>query len=397
MSALTEFLQKTGRLPPVALLIYPLESSRPPIRLTTFLNYGFNSSVVIPVDSFSFSFKTAELGLEKPFTSYVRGGDIAALEANGKVIMTGIIDVVDIETTEQAGELVNIHGRDLMGQLEDQTAVNDRSEQIWANQASISQAAGLLTKGTRIKGVALQDAPSSKYLLATEPGESRLTSLQRFLEPLNCIAWMTPEGRIRIGRPNMAASTPSRGTLIMDAQQRLSNVISMKAIRASTQIPNLIVPIWSGQESVVARVTKSQGVFNQATEPNYLRQHGHFVTRAVVVGTPRGSDPQSLSDVNNYVVARAAGSNLLYAQAKRELARANLGELIVQAIAPGHYNDDLEPFMPDQMYQIRYPRADVDLKMYLYQVEYTCSVDQGQRTNLLFCKLGTIVSDVRAR
>lgn len=395
MSKLSEYLAKNGTFPPVTLTVRPIDSSRPPIKFNTYISYEFHSSIVVPVDTFQFSFKNPEI--EGNFLDYVQEGDLVALDANNQTVMEGFIDAIDISTTLQGAEIVTVVGRDLMGQLEDQSPINDNSDPIWGNKVSIQQAVNYLIKDTRIKGLSTQDTPRNQYLLATEPGESKLSSLQRFLEPLNCVSWMVPGGRIKVGRPNMAQSTPSKGLIVMDRNNRKSNVLSIKAFRSSTQIPNLVIPVWAGQESVVKRVTKEQGIFNASAGPARLRKFGHKLAKAIPVSTPGGADPQSLAAVNDYIVSSVGGGNLLQAHAKREIARANLGELTVQVIVKGHYNDDLEPFVTDTMYQVLYPRAAVDEKMYLFDVHYLSEATDGQKTSLTFCKLGTIVSDVRAR
>ena len=56
-------------------------------------------------------------------------------------------------------------------------------------------------------------------------------------------------------------------------------------------------------------------------------------------------------------------------------------------------NDDLTPFLADQVYNVNYPAAGVTEKMYLYQVEYTLD-DKGARTSLSFCRLGCIVAGI---
>lgn len=385
MSKLTDYLNKYGRLPKVKLMIRPIESARPAIVLDQYLSYDFQSSILIPVDSFSFTFSQPQSG--DSLLDIVKEGDIAVLIAGDQTIFTGIIDMVDIETTKEGGDVVKVMGRDLMGQLEDSSCVSTTDDPIYLSNSSIAKTVRSLLANTRIKGLSrTQNAPTGPYLFATEPGESKLSALQRFLEPLNCLAWMDPNGYVVIGRPNMGAK--AKGKLVMDRNSRFSNVTSMKATYNATQIPNIIIPIWTGQENVQKRVAKEQRVLNNALAPNRLRKQNHLVQRAVIVSTPQGSDPQSLSGVNDIKVA---GANLLQAHALRELARENVKELIVQASVQGHYNDVLEPFLPDQCYDIFYPRAGVDRKMYLMAVDYQGS-QSGARTTLTFCKTNRIVA-----
>lgn len=387
MSKLTDYVNANGRFPPIKLRIVPLDTTRPPIEQVKFLSYNFSSSIMTPVDSFTFTFTNPTL--TGSIYDYIQEGDTAELIVGDKTVATGQIDVVDIDTSTSDGEIVTISGRDLIGQLEDQNAVSINDEPIWANSSTIQAAVARLIESTKIKGLILQNAPSGNFLFATEPSENKISSLVRFVEPLNCVFWSSPEGKLVVGKPNMAQAPA--GELYCDRANRVSNVLQMKATFSSTQIPNIMVPIWSGQETVQARVSPEQRLNNASTGPTRLRKLGFLVPRAVVVSNPEGASPQGLADVN--AINQAGSANILQAYAKREMARMNVGELIVQAVVAGHCNNDLIPFQVDQCYKITYPRASISEKMYLYAVNYI--MDRGgQRTTLEFCKLGRIVADV---
>lgn len=386
MSKLLDFIAQNGRLPGVGLSITPLDPSKDKILLDQFLAYTFQSSILIPVDAFNFTFTMPQTNLS--LRDFIREGDLVELTAAGKTTCTGIIDVTDIETTSEGGDVVSVLGRNLLSQVEDQSCVNDQELPIYIKNCTLANAVGAVINKTRIRPPLVKQNPiDGNFLFATEPGESKLSALQRFVEPLNCLIWANPIGNMVVGRPNFGQD--SSGTLYCDKQNRRSNVLSIKATRANTQIPNKVVPIWSGQESVVSRVSAQQGIPNSAEGPNTLRNRGHLVTKAIVVSTPSGSDPQSVSDIN---AIKVAGSNLLQAYALREIAKANINELIVQVNVKGHFNDDLQPFLIDQVYYINYPRGGVEEKMYLYQVEYSLDAANGARTTLHFCKLGCIVA-----
>lgn len=379
-------LDLTGRLPPVSLVVTPIDGNES-VHLDRFLSYQFSSSILIPVDTFSFNFSSPDAD---PLYKHVKDGDIITLFGNDVPLSTGIIDAVDTETDEQFGEKNEIPGRDLMSQLEDQDAISIQDTPIWGNSVPIGQVITSLITNTRVKGFRLQSAPSGSYLFATEPGESKLAALQRYLEPLNCLAWMDPNGTMVVGRPNMSQSPV--GTFFVQRSARRSNCTSIKVIRSATSIANIIVPIWSGQENVTDRVPIGQRVYNAAQGPKRLRLNGHRVPKTVVVSTPQANSPQGLSDINLF---KAASGNLLQAHAKREIARANQKELIAQVVVPGHYNESGQPYRIDTVYRVQYDRAILDENMYLFQVEYSAD-ENGQRTSLYFCRLGTIVSDVRA-
>jgi prophage tail gpP-like protein len=384
------YLQKNGRFPLVSLHIQPIDASRSPVVLTQFEEYSFQSSVLVPVDSFSFTARNPTLA--GSLYDFIRDGDIATLIANGVTVATGLIDTVTIATDPDSGEMIHISGRTLIAQLEDQSAINDTDDPIWGNGVTVEQAVNALINSTRINFYRLQQAPSGSFLFATEPGESKLSALQRYIEPLNCIVWMDPDGTIAVGRPDMGAS--STGTFVMDRQNRIANCLSIQASYSSTQIPNVVLPVWTGQETVQSRVAPEQAIYNKAQGPSRLFKNDHRVPKSVVVSTPSGADPQSLSAANQIVVA---GSNILQAYAKREIARANVHEVGVQVNIQGHYNQDLTPILVDSTYIINYPRASLNEKMYLHTVAYSLNRTQGQRTSLSFCRLGCIVADAAVR
>lgn len=383
---LQKHLRDKGRFPPISLQVKPIDSSRPSVELTQFTEYSFQSSVIVPVSAFSFT--VINPTFSGSLLDFVRDGDIAILKANGDPIATGIIDTVSIDTEAQSGETVHIQGRSFMAQLEDQSTVNDKDDPIWGNLLTIDQVVNALVLSTRINYYRLQAAPGGSFLFATEPGESKMSALMRYLEPLNLLAWMDPDGTLVVGKPDMGSE--NIGTFILDRANRKSNVLGMKAIYSSTQIPNVIIPIWSGQESVQSRVSPEQRVLNTAKGPSRLYGFKHRVPKAVVVSTPQGADPQSFSGVNQITVA---GSNILQAYAKREIARANTNEIQVQANIQGHYNDDLSPVLNDATYQVVYPRAGISENMYAHTVEYALSREQGQKTQVFLCRLGCIVAD----
>lgn len=389
---LKRLLAKTGRFPPLVLVTTPLEGTsagRPrQISLDKFLSYEFTSSVIIPVDTFSFTFVAPDD--ERPPSDLIKGGDIARVEANKETLATGIIDLVGIDQGED-GEMVDVTGRDLLSQYEDNDSITVDDTPIWRNAYTISQVINLLSKSTRVNKFETQDAPSKPYLFATEPGESKLVSLQRFLEPLNCIAWMNPDGKMIVGRPNMSQSP--KGTLFINKKKREGNVSKIRAVRQLTKVPNIIVPFWTGQELTQDRTPKQNRLLNSSEGPKRLRQFGHEVIKTIMVSTPEGDSVQDLAEVNRL---QAGGQNLMQAYAKREMAKAKMDELQVEVSAPGHYNDQGEPFRTDTVYKIESDRAGVDENMYLYQVKYFLDEDNGQRSTLSFCPLGAIVSDVRA-
>lgn len=385
-------IEQFGRFPPVELRIKRLEGG--PNGLTTtlrgFLSYKFESSLLTPVDSFTFTFAAPDSMLS--FRNYFQEGDIAQLYANDRALATGLIDSVSVEVDPEWGERISINGRDFMCQFEDQDAVNTASETFYSANATVGTVFKALQQQTRIPGLRLQDAPTKPYLFATEAGETKLAALQRFMDPLNVVAWMDPDGKMVIGRPDMRQ--PSIQQLVMDKARKYSNVIGMRAVLSAATVPNLYVPIWMGQESVQSRISKENFFKAPSERPARLLRLGHFIQKTIIVSNPQGRSAQDLSAVN--AMNGPANSILLQAYAKREAARQAVREQIVEVIVPGHFNENGEPYRVDQCYEIYFDRADIlGEKMYLYDVQYSLDQNSGQRTSLYFCRLGTIVSDVR--
>lgn len=403
-NGLMKKLEKDGRMPPINLIIKPLggsyDATNPlnsikaiaganDIAIQSFLSYNFSSSIIIPVDTFSFSFVTPD---GPSLDDQVKCGDIVTLEGNGKTIATGIVDITEVETEAIFGEKSTISGRDLLGQLEDQDAISLTNKPIWLNSTSIRNGVLSIIENTRIKKVVERDSPGGSFLLASDAGESKLSTLQRFLDPLNCIAWMGANGELIVGKPNF--KQPASGRIVLSKKDRISNVLSMRVTRASTSIPNIVQPIWTGQELTVDRMPERQAIHNMAPDPSRLYKSGHKVPKTVVISNPKADDRISATVLDSSL--RASGGDFLGYAALREIARANINEIIVQAVVPGHFNEDGEPYAIDTCYDVHYDRGNVSEKMYLYQVEYQMSEDRGQITNLYFCRTGCIVAGVRS-
>src|SRR3990172_10510556 len=108
--ALMRYLEQRGKFPPVTLSIFPLEGPGAEIVIDKFISYKFQSSILVPVDSFQCELYGDRLEGLKPSE-----GDIFVLRANGLPIATGVVDQLDMETDGQAGTRLSIQGRDFLG------------------------------------------------------------------------------------------------------------------------------------------------------------------------------------------------------------------------------------------------------------------------------------------
>lgn len=396
-----KLLDKEGRLPGVKLEVFPLEQGRDPFTIAKFNSYSFASSIVIPVDTFSFVFRPAppidtfsSKRAADAFSTYddiVKEGDTVQLTVDGEAIATGYIDTLDTDIDVDGGARISANGRDLMGFLEDNDAVNPDASIIYTNSSTLDDALPILLKNTRIRGFEKKNISSkTKDLMATSPGESKLAALQRFLEPMNALAWMGPTGKLICGKPSFDSA--SQGTLGIRAlgTTRAANVLTWRTHRASGQIPNAILPIWTGSEGIQI-VEKDKVLQNAAAGPSRLYKAGHKMFRTIVTSSPAATNVKDgLAEVNRLI---AQGSNYLQSLAARELARENINELIITCSVIGHINAAGDPYAIDQCYDLVCDVDGIEKKMYLFAVEYALSEDAGQVTHLSFCNLGTIVAD----
>jgi prophage tail gpP-like protein len=348
--------------------------------------------VLVPVDTFSFCFKPPPATRNDKSTHYdqlIQEGDTVQLTLAGQALATGYIDSVDVTLDSDQGVRMTVNGRDLMGFLEDNDAVNFDSTIIYTQDVKLSAVMNKLLNDTRINSYELVNAQDFTNLFATIPGESKLAALQRFLEMPNYLAWMSPVGKVRVGSPSFnAVPGGTIGVRVLE-KQRISNVLSMNVHRASGQIPNAVLSVWTGNEQIQTIVANAVKV-NQAKGPNRLYKNGHKVMRCISTSAPNATDVQQLS--RTALLAAAGSSQFLDTLAARELARENVNELLVTTSVIGHLNDNGDPYTSDQTYNIAFDAAGVDETMYLYGVEYLLSEDTGQQTQLQFCKLNTIVA-----
>lgn len=382
-------LDKKGRLPPIKLEVFPLDGSEPQT-LGRFNSYAFNSNILIPVDTFCFVFKPKP----PPSLSYdklIQEGDTVQLTVGDKPISTGYIDSIDIEVDVDGGTRISVNGRDLMGFLEDNDAVNPDASIVWTNATTLGDLLPKLIANTRIKGYGTRNLPIDvQSLFATMPGESKLAALQRFLDPINAVAWMSPEGFLRVGRPSFDSGSLGVLGIRQKGSKRTANVLGMRIHRAAGQIPNAVLSIWLGNEAVQT-LSKSKVKLNSAEGPKRLYQAGHKIYRTIVTSAPDANDVKTgLSETQRLI---SQGSNYLGSLAAREMARENVNELIVTMSVVGHLNENGDPYAPDTCYDLVFDAAGLEKKMYLFGVEYTLSEDGAMTTNLSFCNLNTIVAD----
>lgn len=398
LSNLAKTLDTEGRSPSVKMEVQPIDNVdrggfSKPFTLDGFNSYHFASNILVPVDAFSFVFKPPmPRNNSETWNKIIRPGDLLQLTINDQPLATGFCTVPEISTDDD-GSVIHFEGLDMLGYLESSDAVTPSSNIIYANSAKIEEVIGKLIENTRIDqlGYEIQGVPKDvASLFATQPGESKLASLQRFLDPLNAIAWTSPSGKLVVGRPDF--SSDSQGTLgfrVMGDGVRRGNVLNMRIRDQSAQIPNSVIVVWTGNEGL-ASVQKQNERRNSAEGPSRLYKAGHTLYRCLPTSVPDANDVKDgLSELNRLI---AQGGDYLGALAAREFARENTNELVVTCSVYGHLNSLGNPFVVNTCYDLVHDAAGLDEKMYLFGVDYELSESGGQITHLSFCKLNTIVA-----
>lgn len=392
---LFQLLQNSGQYPTITLKIVPLSLPQlPSIEINTFLDYSFKASVVTPIADFSFTF--AYPSDTAPSTDFIHEGDIAILSVNLNgneyPLGTGIIDTVEVQVTAN-GETISVMGRDMMGQWEDQQCWLVNGKTFTISKMTPNALYNFFASDTRSKnnGLLLQNIPDESQLVAIAATDTKLQVVTRFLEPFNALAWCQPDGTITWGKPDMVPPSPI-GNLTVSKSTRFSNCLSMRATRSAATVPSIVKPVLAGQEVAALLGTPFPPLTNPFAEVATLSSLGHRLATVYISSDPKGGDPQTINELNQFakqpnpVVAR------MNAYGFRLMARENMRILQIQVVVPGHVNEFGVPYIIDEMYHIVFDRAGIDHQMYLYQLEYTCSESDGPRTLLQFTYPNTIVA-----
>lgn len=360
--------------------------------LITVSSYSFERNILTPGSAFRF---TAE-GVDVDVRLGIRSSAFVQVFANPTPdtkfpIAAGFIDETDTHITPSMVEYV-ITGRDTIGTLIDNSAIDEKNNIIFVTSISIINAfKNYLIKNTRLSKLNVIDAgvPSAPILFQTNPGETKINALQRYLEYANCLIWSNPLGMPILGKPNMAQAPA--GNLICNEDGVGNNALEMRVRRnTNTAIQKIAVQV---QDLAVTNPSA-------ATKTNLLKEMqeiapyggGRSVYRTFTYG--QGTDTVNLiTQVGGSANPQSIGEQL----ALRELARENMKVLDVECVVKGHLNDNGIVFNIDQLYAVKCDGEDLDELMYVYSVRYDLTKDRGMLTYLRLCKLGTIVFGVPIR
>ena len=359
------------------------------ISLDTFNSYNFDRNILTPASAFRF---TAP-GVDADDRQAIRSGDIVSLWIlnDNKIkipVAVGIIDETDTHEISNAIEYV-LTGRDLLGQLVDNTAVDKNNKIIHLENATLQTIISLMIANTRIpQGITPQQLPNGTFLFQTNPGETKINAIQRYLDLANCLIWALPSGQICAGKPNFTRVIS--GT-ISNASSSLCNYLEARVKRNVNQVIRQIVYQLQTLDSVSPTpYTKTNT--DKDISPLINGGVGRSVWNHFSYG--QGADTVNLlKSVGNQSGSPAGIGNEL---CLRDIARDNMKILDVELVVKGHLNTNNTIYNIDQIYNVQIPSDDVDEDLYVYGCSYELTMDHGMITRLRLCRLGSIVANTDA-
>jgi prophage tail gpP-like protein len=277
-------------------------------------------------------------------------------------------------------------GRDMIGQLVDNAAVDANNQIRHTAQMTLAEITRFLIRGTRIPPqFRMQGIPHGPLLFQTQPGETKINALQRYLEFCNCLVWAAPNGQVVIGKPDF---TNKLGGVLKVSRSDPSgnNVIEARVRRG---LNGAIRQIVTQLQSLGSVAPAPYTVLNSDRDMSRLAasQVGRSVYRTFSYG--------GATDIVN-VIQKVGNSGSPFdigrALSLREIARENVRVLDVELVLRGHVNPDGEPFDIDQVYDVQIEDDDVAEPMYVYGCNYSLTPDTGMLTTLRLCRLGAIVA-----
>lgn len=356
--------------------------------ITTFTSYAFDRSILTPASAFRF---TAP-GVDKAARTAIRSGDMVSLYAVDDSLKkwplaTGFIDETDTHIMPSTVEYV-LTGRDTLGQLVDNAAVDADNRIQNTTQISLPSFLQLLIANTRIpQSFISQQVPNGKVLVVTNPGETKINALQRYLDFMNCLVWTNPDGRIVLGKPNFAQD--KSGFLVLSSSSPdLNNCLEVRVRRNVNQAIRKIVT----QLQTLGQVDAGQfTVFNHDTDVKASRAYG--VGRSVYERFSYGSGNDVVNQVVQVGNQNGSPQQIGAALSRREIARDNVKVIDCEVVVQGHMNENGKPYNIDQVYNCQFEDDDVFEDLYVYACSYELTLEHGALTRLRLCRVGTTLVD----
>lgn len=353
--------------------------------IRTFDSYSFERNILVPASPFRF---TAP-GVDKDARQAIRSGDSVymwAVTPSGQRIQlaTGFIDETDTHVVPARVEYV-LSGRDTMGQMVDNAAVDAANKIINIEKITLGGILQQLIQNTRIPvAFTKQQVPTGTLLFQTNAGETKINALQRYLELTNCLVWAAPNGQLVLGKP--AFSQPKQGILALNSAGTVpNNMVECRVHRNLNQAIRQIVT----QLQTLEQVDAGRYTINN-NDPDMLGVANSRVGRSVYSRFSYGQGNDSVNQVTQVGSQPGNPNSMGAALSLREIARENMKILDVEAVVMGHINENGTPYNVDQVYEVQIEDDDVFEDMYVYSCSYELTMDHGLLTRMRLCRKGTI-------
>lgn len=359
--------------------------------IRTFNSYSFNRNVMVPASAFRF---TAP-GIDKKTRNAIRSGDIVHLWCENQKgrkleVAAGIIDETDTHILPAHLEYV-LSGRDLVGQLVDNAAVDAKNLIVNVDKISLQTLIASLLKNTRvIQEFRTRDIPNGSVFFNTNPGETKITALDRYLEFTNCLLWALPNGQIMVGRPNFAGQI--LGSLICNSSDPTENNAIEARVKRNLNgtIRQIVTQLSTNGQVAAGKYTVNNAIFQN--DDDLKARALSMVGRSVYRTFSYGSGTDTINQIQQVGNSNADPQNIGNALSLREIARENVKVLDIEIVVQTHVNENGDLYDVDQMYTVQIEDEDINEDMYVYDVTYDLTIEHGITTRLKLCKKGTIVA-----
>lgn len=369
---------------PIQLEFKPAVGNAQPSPLRTFTSYSFSKNLLTPASPFRF---TAG-GVEKEIRTAIRSGDTVSLsilapDGTFKPVGTGFIDETDAHVTATSVDYV-LTGRDPLGQLVDNTAIDKDNRIRNTENVTMQNILSFLLEGTRIpKGFRSQQVPNGTLIFHTNPGETKINALQRYLQFTNCLVWCDPSGQVVIGKPNFTQARS--GNLILKKDGKGNNLLEARVRRNLNQaIRQVVVQLQTLGQVDPTSYTKIN------SDPDMRRVREATVGRSVYATFTYGQGEDTVNTVTQVGNQSGNPRKIGDEMALRQIARENMKIIEVECVVQGHINNKGEPYNVDQIYNVQIEDEDVSEDMLVHSCDYEMTMDHGMLTRLRLARLGTI-------
>jgi prophage tail gpP-like protein len=334
--------------------------------------------------------------VDKSLRNSIRSGDKILLYATNQAgikiqLATGFVDETDTHITANSLDYV-ISGRDTLGQLVDNSAVDAQNKIQNTDKVSLDFIIQQVLANTRMPpGFLKQSVPNGSLIWQTNPGETKINTLQRYLDIMNCLVWSAPDGRMIVGKPNF--SQYSSGYLwISSSDPSDNNVLEARVKRNVNQaIRQIIVQLQTLDQVDGQSFTRK----NQDKDVKALASFK--VGRSVYQHFSYSGGSEAINQLTFVGNQTADPTNMGTSYALREIARENMKVLDIELVVDGHINSSGGIYGIDQMYDVFIEDEDLQESLYVYSCSYELSQNQGLLTRLRLCRPGTIVDGAPAR